>query len=105
MKIYVLRKSISDLKNPIERREYDTNADTVRELITEMVSRNYCARPIKSPLDGCIEDDLYDFSDGCIYIVNVTQDIKYSSLDDKLNLREGDEVMLIKLKYVRGIIW
>ena len=105
MKIYVLRKSISNLKTPIEKREYDTQATSVREFISEMAERNYKARPIECTLDECIRMALDDFADGCCYIVNATQNVRYVSLDDKLNLCEGDEIMLVKLKYVRGIIW
>ena len=105
MKIYILRKSISSLKTPIERKEYDTNATTVGEFISEMVEKNYSIRPIEDKLEDCVQAALYDFSDGCIYIVNSTQNIRYANLDEKLNLSEGDEIMLVKLKYVRGIIW
>ena len=77
----------------------------MREFISEMVTRNYSLCPIKDTLAQCIETALYDFSDGCIYIVNSTQGIKYESLDDDMKLRESDKVMLVKLKYVRGIIW
>ena len=105
MKIYILKKSLSSLKTPIERKEYSTQALTVREFISEMVERNYKARPIDCPLEECANLALDDFSDGCFYIVNVTQDVKYVDLDEKLNLCEEDEIMLVKLKYVRGIIW
>lgn len=105
MKIYILRKSLSDIKTPIVRREYETEASTVREFIGEMVSRNYKARPINDTLENCVSAALYDFSDGCIYVVDTTQNVKYADLDENMNLRDGDEIMLIKLKYVRGIIW
>ena len=39
MKIYILRKSITDLKNPIIKNEYITKSVTVKDLITEMVIR------------------------------------------------------------------
>ena len=105
MKIYILRKSLSNLKTPIEKREYDTYALTVRDFISEMVERNYKARPIHDTLEGCVQTATDDFFDGCIYIVNSTQKVKYTDLDERLNLCEGDEIMLVKLKYVRGIIW
>lgn len=105
MKIYILRKSISDIKTPIVKREYETEAITVRDFITEMVTRNYATRSIKETLENCIGDACYDFEDGCIYIVNTTQDVKYFSLGEDMKLRDGDELMIIKLKYVRGIIW
>ncbi|MDE5654536.1 MAG: hypothetical protein K2I46_02890, partial [Clostridia bacterium] len=104
MKIHILRKSISSLKTPIERKEYLTHAVTVREFLSEMVERNYKARPIEDKLEDCVQVALDDFSDGCFYIVNATQNNKYADLDEKLNLCDGDEIMLVKLKYVRGII-
>ncbi len=105
MKIYILRKSLSSLKTPVERKEYDTQALTVREFISEMVERNYKARPIDCALEECIRLARDDFMDGCCYIVNATHNIKYADLDEKLCLCAEDEIMLVKLKYVRGIIW
>ena len=105
MKIYILRKSLSSLKTPVERKEYDTQALTVRVFISEMVERNYNVRPNDCTLEECVRLACDDFSDGCCYIVNATQNIKYADLDEELNLCEEDEVMLVKLKYVRGIIW
>ncbi len=70
-----------------------------------MVERNYNSRPIEDKLEDCIQVALDDFTDGCFYIVNATQNIKYIALDEKLNLSNGDEIMLVKLKYVRGFIW
>jgi hypothetical protein len=70
-----------------------------------MVERNYNSRPIEDKLEDCIQVALDDFTDGCFYIVNATQNIKYITLDEKLNLSNGDEIMLVKLKYVRGFIW
>ena len=105
MKIYILRKSLSSLKTPVKRKEYDTQALTVREFISEMVELNYNVRPIDCTLEECVRLARDDFSDGCCYIVNATQNIKYADLDEELNLCEEDEVMLVKLKYVRGIIW
>lgn len=105
MKIYILKKSISDIKTPIVRTGYESAAKSVREFIAEMVTRNYKARPVKDALAECIDTASCEFSDGCIYIVNATKNVKYTSLDEDMNLHEGDEIMLIKLKYVRGIIW
>lgn len=104
MKIYISRKSF-DIKAPIDRREYETAAVSVREFIAEMVEKNYRIKPVKDTLESCIVVAQTEFSDGAIYIVNTTADKRYNSLDEEMNLREGDEVMLIKLKYVRGIIW
>lgn len=105
MKIYILRKSLSDIKTPIIKREYESNAHTVREFISEMVTRNFNSHPVKYTLAHCIDDACYDFCDGCIYIVNATQNVKYETLDEDMKLHEHDEIVLIKLKYVRGIIW
>ena len=105
MKIYILRKSLSDLKNPIIKNEYQTEAVKVRDFIEEMVRKNYKAIPIKDTLENCIQAALDDFYDGCCYIINVTQNIKYASLEDAMHFCDGDEIMLVKLKYVRGIIW
>lgn len=105
MKIYILRKSISNLKNPIEKKQYDTQVKSVSEFIGEMTERNYKVRPIDATLEECIRMALDDFADGCFYIVNATQNVRYGRLDEMLNLCEGDEIMLVKLKYVRGIIW
>ena len=105
MNIYLCRKSISDLKNPIIKREYKTAAATVRELLFEMVAKNYAARPVKDPLEDCQELAADEFSDGSFYVVNKTKNIRYASLGQDLLLSEGDELVLIKLKYVRGLIW
>ena len=37
--------------------------------------------------------------------MNVAKDIRYAALNEALRLDEGDELVLIKLKYVRGMIW
>ena len=88
MKIYILRKSLSNLKTPIERKEYDTKATTIEEFISEMVERNYRLRPIDDTLDYCIQTSLDDFQDGCIYIVNATKNARYTQLNDALGLCE-----------------
>lgn len=105
MKIYILRKSLSDIKTPVVRKEYETQANTVYEFISEMVTRNYNVRPVKETLSDCVQTASDDFSDGCIYIVNATQNIKYADLNEQLKINDGDEIMIVKLKYVRGIIW
>ena len=38
MKVYILKKSITDLKNPIIKKEFETNSKTVQDLIIEMVA-------------------------------------------------------------------
>lgn len=105
MKIYILRKSLSNLKTPIVRNEYYTSARTIREFIEEMVKRNYDSHLIKDSLENCIQFAVDDFSDHFCYIINVTQNVKYKTIDDSLNLCEEDEIMFVKLKLVRGIIW
>lgn len=105
MNIYLCRKSISDLKNPITKREYETSASTVRELLFEMVAKNYSLRPVKDTLENCQALAAYEFSDGGFYVVNKTKNIRYASIDQDLMLDEGDELVFIKLKYVRGLIW
>lgn len=105
MKIFILKKSLSDLKNPIARSEYQTSAATVGEFICEMVEKNYAKRPVKDSLAACKALARDEFSDGSFYVVNKTKDVKYESLSDETAFAEGDEVVLIKLKYVRGLIW
>ena len=70
-----------------------------------MVTKNYRRKPVKDTLESCITLAQSEFQDGCIYIVNTTSDKRYSDLGENAGFREGDEIMLIKLKYVRGIIW
>lgn len=105
MKIYICQKSISDLKNPIVKKEYETDAATVQAFIEEMVQKNYTKRPIADSLQECQSLAVSEFTDGSYYIVNTTKDRKYRSVDEETDFSEGDEVVLIKLKYVRGIIW
>lgn len=105
MKIYILHKSLSDIKKPIVRSVYYTTAITIREFIKEMVEKNYNLHPIKESLEACIQNALDDFTDGVCYIINTTQGLQYSELNEVLNFSEEDEIMLVKLKLVRGIIW
>lgn len=105
MKINILRKSITNLKNPIIAAPYETSASSVREFIREMVTKNHSSRRVKDSLDDCIKIALEEFIDGGYYIVNTTRDIKYSSLEQSLEASEGDDLVLIKLKLLRGIIW
>ena len=104
MKIFILQKSITNLKNPIKKSEYNTEAKTIKEFIVEMVSNNY-QNYKKGILSEHIDYALNEFMDGSYYIINQTRNIKYISLDDMMNISEGDEIMLIKLKYNRGFIW
>lgn len=105
MDIFILRKSISDLKNPIIRHAYVTHARTVGEFICEMVQKNYAARPVNMSLDECERTALDEFGDGSYYMINQTKNIKYSDVGQETEMSDGDEIVLIKLKYVRGIIW
>lgn len=105
MKIYILKKSISDLKSPIVKCEYETEAKTVGEFICEMVENNYRKRKVNTPLDECKKVALDEFGDGSYYIINSTRDEKYSVAEQATDFNENDEVVLIKLKYVRGVIW
>ena len=104
MDIFILRKSITDLKNPIVKSEYVTHAETVGGFIREMVEKNYAVKPAGT-LDDCIQTALDEFSDGSYYIINNTKNIRYSAAEQATEMSDGDEIILIKLKYVRGIIW
>ncbi len=105
MDIFILKKSISDIKNPITKCEYQTHAETVGEFICEMVQKNYAARPVDLSLDECKRTALDEFCDGGFYMINQTKNIKYSDVEQETEMSDGDEIVLIKLKYVRGIIW
>lgn len=104
MKIFILQKSITDLKNPIIKKEYETSALTIRDLITEMVTKNY-KNYKKGILEDHITNALEQFIDGSFYIVNQSKNIKYINLDEDLNISCDDELVLIKLKYIRGFVW
>lgn len=105
MNIFILKKSLSDLKNPIVKTEYQTDAVTVGEFICEMVERNYARKPIDMLLGECKSLAVSEFEDGSYYIVNQTKNIKYALTEQALELSDGDELVLIKLKYLRGVIW
>lgn len=131
MNIFILQKSITDLKAPIIRKPYDTNAETLGDFICEMVERNATAKPAAVDrielFDAIIENggdrfsydgkkrkfsvaDMRDFAlqafEDKIYLVkNVTKDITYEAIAQDMQLSENDEIALIKLKYVRGVIW
>ena len=131
MDIFILqKKSLTDLKSPIQRNAYCTAAVTLGELIDEMVARNAQKKPSApdylSIFDGLTEagetryayesrkakytvSEMQEFArqafDDKIYLVkNVTSGVQYASLDEPLNLNSGDEIAFIKLKYVRGFI-
>ena len=91
MKIYIVKKSAGDITGLKARCEYDTSAETVGGFIAD--TRENCVRAAQD-----------DFTDGGFYIVNVKTGCKYAALDEHLNLSDGDEIALIKLKMLRGII-
>lgn len=131
MNIFILQKSIADLKAPIIRKPYDTNAETLGDFICEMVERNATAKPADvdrielfdaltaNGADRIAYDgkrakfsvaDMRDFAlrafEDKIYLVkNVTKDITYEAIAQDMRLSENDEIALIKLKYMRGVIW
>lgn len=103
MKIFILKKSVGALRD-VGKTECETSASTVREFITERITANYdCA--VGMSLDECIENALFGFENSAFYIVNTTQDVRYRALDEALCLSGGDEIALIKLKYVRGVVF
>lgn len=104
MKIYILQKSLTDLKKPIIKKDYETFANTIKEFISEMVSKNYTTS-IRNSLDECISLALTEFTDGSYYIINQSKGIKYTNLNDEMDISPEDEIVLIKLKYIRGIVW
>ena len=87
------------------KEEYTTVAATVEELIREMVAKNYEKRPVKESLAACQALAEEQFEDGGYYIVNATLNMRYGDLRQALQLTEGDELVLIRLKYIRGCIW
>ncbi len=102
-KIFFVKKSLSALNN-IERTECETEAATVGAFIEERVRANY--KPsVGLSLGECIESALVGFKFSAFYIVNTTKDIKYGAADEDMRLDDGDEIALIKLKYVRGVVW
>ena len=131
MDIFILqKKSLTDLKDPLRRNAYTTIAQTLGELIDEMVVKNAAKKPdapdYLAVFDSLVESaetrfayekrkakysvkDMQAFArqafDDKIYIVkNVTKGVQYSALDEPLELTDGDEIAIIKLKYVRGPI-
>ncbi len=103
MIVRLLKKSLTAIKNT-ESVECETHAATVREFIEERVRLNY-DRSVGISLDACIDNALFGFENSAFYIVNTTKDIKYAALDEALRLNDGDELAIVKLKYVRGVVW
>ena len=131
MNIFILQKSITDLKAPVSRKPYETNAVTLGDFICEMVEKNATAKPaavnrielfdalVSAGADRIAYDrkkrkfsvkEMCDFAlqafEDRIYIVkNVTKNVQYEAISQNMELSENDEIALIKLKYVRGVIW
>ena len=70
-----------------------------------MVEKIYARRPVKDALAECKRLALDEFRDGGYYIVNQTKNHKYKDAAEPVGFAEGDEVVLIKLKYVRDMLW
>ncbi len=130
MNIFILQKSISDIKSPTVRKPYETSAATLGEFICEMVDRNATAKAKsqdkielfdaleKSRADRYVyegkkakfsaaemrEFALQAFADKIYIIKNVTKNITYETVSDLTRFSENDEIALIKLKYMRGVI-
>ena len=131
MNIYIMQKSITDIKKPVLKKEYETFAITVEDFISEMVIRNFKRKKesidyiaifdelislnserfayekkyiTNFSLDDMIEFALTAFKDKIYLIKNVTKNIQYDNLTDDMNLSQNDEIVLIKLKYMRGAI-
>ena len=129
MNIFILQKSITDLKEPVVRKPYESEAKTLGEFICEMVNHNASKKTPQADkikiFDALENSDrisygrdkrkfnsekmrefaLSAFEDKLYIVKNTTQDIQYEALTQELNFREGDEIALIRLKYLRGVIW
>ena len=105
MKIRLIQKSLSDPDRPVSHIECETSALTVRDFISESVSANYARKPARESLAECITLAEDNFVGSGFYIVNTTANHRYTALDEPLSASENDELAIIKLKYVRGMIW
>ncbi|MCM1295999.1 MAG: hypothetical protein NC311_10700 [Muribaculaceae bacterium] len=130
MNIFILQKSITDLKAPVIKKPFDTRAATLGEFICEMVDKNASAKPDavdKIELFDALADSadrityerkkrkfsvremrdfaLSAFGDKIYMVKNVTKDVLYETTAQSTEFSENDEIALIKLKYVRGVIW
>ena len=103
MKINIIRKSLIDPAMPLSAEEYITDAVTVGDFIAEMTKKNH--KSVYGTIENCIEDALDAFAAGAFYILNRTHRRRYIRSDEKTDFKENDELVLIKLKYVRGIVW
>ncbi len=130
MNIFILQKSIANLKSPTVRKPFDTHASTLGDFICEMVEKNSAKKTEKKDrielfdaLESCRSDRfVYDrktkkfsvdemkefalqaFADKIYIVKNVTKNINYESVSADTEFSENDEIALIKLKYVRGAI-
>lgn len=129
-KIFLLQKSITDIKSPVRKIPYETNAVTLRDLLYEMVEKNakgerevtdlialfdklterggerfvYENQKAKFSVPQMKEFVCTAFEDKVFLVKNVTKQILYESLCRNLDVSENDEIVLIKLKYMRGMI-
>lgn len=131
MRVFIVKKNIMNLKSSTLKKEYFTEASTVKEFLIEMIKMNYsdnrnedalselynefkneCGKITYSRnkskeynLDELIEVAINSFNDGMIVFKNITKDIVYKSIDQELNFNEDDEIVLVRMKMVRGIVW
>ena len=121
-KIFLLQKSITDLRSPLRKIPYETSAVTLRELLYEMVEKNergenvetdllelfdklnergngrfvYENKKAKFPLPQMQEFVCTAFEDNVFLVKNVTKQIQYESLSQNLEVSENDEIALVK---------
>ena len=131
MRVFIVKKNIMNLKSSTLKKEYFTEASTVKEFLIEMIKKNYsnnknedalselynefkneCGTITYSEnkskeynLDELIEVAINSFNDGMIVFKNITKDIVYKSIDQELNFNRDDEIVLVRMKMVRGIVW
>lgn len=131
MQVYILQKSITDVKSQMTRKPFVTQATTLGQFICEMVEKNATAKDVPANrielFDALVasgndrisygtekktfsaeemkEFALQAFADKVYLVKNVTKDILYEGVAQDMQLSEGDEIALIKLKYIRGAIW
>ncbi len=130
MEVYILQKSVSDPRSPVRRVPYRTQAVTLRDLLCEMVQKNAGAEtagpdPLKR-LDEWLRgggerltfgrervkfspEEMREFvcaafEDKVFLVRNVTRGRQYEALSERLELGEHDELVFVKLKYLRGMI-
>ena len=130
MTIFILQKSITDLKAPVRRCAFHTEAETLQAFLGEMIEKNartkktnaeyirlfdefsenkaerfvYERKREKFSVPAMQEFAYTAFADKLFLVKNVTQNVLYEDLGQRLNLHEGDEIALIRLKFIRGPI-